>query len=1339
MACHSVFAAMPSVKYSEGENVEFFWDNLSKINTLSPGHISFGVRFNSASRSSAEYTVKYSVDDGYTIVQSFLVPASKVVEKHFSLYEEAGIHNFSISIEKAGNILYNNEEKLYVIKNYEHQFMDELSGRGVNAHIRLMPYIRDLKYCADLIGMAGWKVVRGSDDYEYAEKERNVYNFSYSDNVEKYYRPYGIRTYYLTGYGNGWLYIPERDMDKNVGWSTHTKNMGPQTEESILQYAAFHNEVAKHYKDSGNLEAIETWNEYNHRSWLPDTTAQSFTDFIKPIKLQLIKNGNDEADISTFTFHTNNKQAWYEKSMEIGFYPYFDRIAEHRYSHKGNFEASNALEAYCVQSNDTLTNFGGWKITDVSECGFTTPEGANSYATEESAAQEIAKMYTIFEYNDFKNIMVYDLMNDGQESTYTEHNFGQVNYDGTLKPQYLTLTNYNNQTSGAVLIGEIKDSQFENGTRAFLYYKDGKPVVITWANLSDSKEQTWNLGNENVQVIDNLGNAILNNAQSVTYGKDPIYIKGLSEKWILNAVYNDLCIKNDNFLSKYSEKLPDGIVVDAKKIFSNAEKHLTEDISNEDVFKLFEEYMQFGIDIIKVSKENGVNETDISGALWLLYKGAEKLNNLYITKCGNNPLTEIGNNYEKSYLKSREYLDKMMIKQHSDAILRFARNYYNAANTVYKLEENPSKNGVINAYSAMSEELCRWFDTFYEVESLTNIGLQIQTPYYDRKTYVNREITTEVNLNNYGNEDFNGTICVYNEQGEKVAETSPVKVKANGGYKQTSVTIKADKPKDDSGISYYYFVYVDNEGNHLASLRNAYEVKDSINASVLPCEMDIKNLKNIQLRVENLLDVEQNAHIALESDNGLKFKSSGVDVKLAAKESKVIDIPLAYINDVKYHLYSFEYKITDDSGYVVAQQDSLISFTNIIKTENDIDIMNWDGNISEWEDAYPFYINIPKKATEFESWKNAECSARAFLKYNSNALYALVDVYDEAFLQTFAGSSMWQGDSLQISIDALNDKATAYQDDDYELGFSYTYVGNEFYAWKSPSTLKTGDVDFFKMIRDDNNNFTRYLIKLDKTILTNVSLGGKPIGLNLAINDNDYLSREGFYQFTKGTADSKNPSLYKNFKFFEEKSGILEDGFAGEIFPLSVQDNIASKKSLTDIKGHWAEKNILEMVQFGYLSGVGNNLFEPDRDMTRAEFITMVVQSMEMQEDSNRRFTDVVEGEWYEGYINSASGIIPDAMIDDDGNLRPEIPITRQEAFYILTKAYLNDENEEINSMHIQYYNDGEDVSLWAIDMLNIAIDRRIITGTPEGNLNPNNNITRAEAATCVLNALKLK
>ena len=1336
--CQTVYAAMPAVKYTEGESVEFYWDNISKINTLTPGNISFCVKFDSLSKTSSEYIVKYNLGDNPQVAHSVTVPVGEKTEKHFSLYCDPGIYDFSVSVEKDGNVLYNSDEKIYVIKNYEHQFMDELSGRGVNIHVQLMPYARDLKFVADLIGLAGWKVVRGGIEYEYIEKEQNVYNFTNSDVAEELFLPYNLRTYFQSGYGNGWLYIPERGMDKSVGWSAHTRYGSPQTQESILKYGEIHNAIAEHYENNYNLEAIETWNEFNAVGRLPATNAQIFTDFIKSIKLNLIKNGNDQTDISTFTFHTNKKQAWYEKSMEMGFYPYFDRIAEHKYSHKGHFEESDMLGAYCIQTNDTLTKFGGWKIMDVSECGFTTPQGANSYATEESAAQEISKMYTIFEYNDFENIMVYDLMNDGQEATYTEHNFGQVKYDGSLKPQYLALTNYNNQTSGAVLIGEIKDNQFKNGTRAFLYYKDGKPVVITWANTADSSEQTWNLNGENVNVTDNFGKIIEENIRTVTYGKNPIYIKGLSDKWILNAVYNDLCKKNKDFIEKYADKLPMEVMTRATTLFANTENTLKNEISCEESLRLFREYMAFGEELITKAILADVEEVDISGALWLLYKSAEKLNNLYLTK--EKDIPEItGNIYEDAYSKSRKYLDNMQIKMYSDAILRFARNYYGSAKTVYGLEDNPSKNGVVSAYFAMSNELCKWFDAFYEKESSTNLGLQIQTPYYDRKTNVNKEITTEVNLNNYSNEDFEGTICVYNELGEKVAETSSFKLKANGGYKQTFVTIKGEKPKDDTGITYYYFVYEDKNGNQLASLRNAYEVKDSIKASVLPCEDIVDDMKSIKLCVENLTDSVQNAHIKLESGEGFKFKSSNIDISLEANETKIIDMPLAYIDDVKYHFYSFEYTIIDDDGYTIAEQDSLISFTNILKADDDFDVENWDGDISAWEDAYPLYINLPINATERTSWENAECSARAFLKYNSDALYVLVDIYDEAFLQTFAGSSMWQGDSIQVSVDAANDKATSYQDDDYELGFSYTYVGKEFYSWKSPSTLKTGDVNFFKMIRDDNNNFTRYLIKLDKTVLTNVDLGGKAIGLNIVINDNDYLSREGFYEFTKGTADTKNPSLYKNFRFIESGNGTLVDGLAEQLFPVSVNENVAPVKILKDIKGHWAEKNIFDMVQLGYIDGVGNNLFEPERNVTRAEFITMVSRSTGVDTDSGREFDDVADGEWFSEYVKRASGVIPEEMISDGVNLEPNKPITRQEAVYILTKACLVNNNINVLSEKYKDYIDADEVATWAVDMFNIALEKKIITGTPDKKLNPNSNLTRAEAATCVYNALQIK
>ena len=163
-----------------------------------------------------------------------------------------------------------------------------------------------------------------------------------------------------------------------------------------------------------------------------------------------------------------------------------------------------------------------------------------------------------------------------------------------------------------------------------------------------------------------------------------------------------------------------------------------------------------------------------------------------------------------------------------------------------------------------------------------------------------------------------------------------------------------------------------------------------------------------------------------------------------------------------------------------------------------------------------------------------------------------MDIYDEAQLQPFTVGDMWQGDCVQISLDPENNGGKAYADDDFEIGFSVTPLGNEIYVWKQPDdSITSGVTESFKMVRDDNLGVTRYLIKLDDAMISNVNINDiKTLSLNVAVNDNDYLQREGYYQFTLGTADQKAPDYYEDFTFENTQETNFVDGYVD--FPVKI-------------------------------------------------------------------------------------------------------------------------------------------------------------------------------------------
>ena len=453
--------------------------------------------------------------------------------------------------------------------------MDKLSGRGICVHYMRSPYKEDKAFVNDLMNAAGITVARDGYEWENIERTKKNYNFSDTTIYTSDAKEKGISTYWNASYGCGKLYPPAEGLNADSGWDALVRYGFPQTQESIQAYADFTQEVIEYFKKNDYpLTALETWNEMNSLDMNAATMAQIFTDFTRPVKIKSILNGNDDVDIATFTPHNKNQTGFLNGCMHMNFYPLFDRYAGHEYVHNNGFETSNEYQKKIKKLDDFITNYGGWKKIDLSETGFTTV-GISTTATLESAAEEIPKTYVMGEYENIDNMIIYDLMNDGTNPDYTEDNFGAVTYDGELKPQYLTMTNFNNQTSGGILIGEL-ETRLPSGTRAFLYYKDGEPVVIAWANNDDNATVEWNLNGESVEITDNYGNVIASGAGSVVLDQNPVYIKGMSDKWIVNAVYHDVRILNKEWLEQFSDGVNKGTLDSFENMFKNTEQALSD-------------------------------------------------------------------------------------------------------------------------------------------------------------------------------------------------------------------------------------------------------------------------------------------------------------------------------------------------------------------------------------------------------------------------------------------------------------------------------------------------------------------------------------------------------------------------------------------------------------------------------------------------------------------------------------------------------------------------------------------------------------------------------------------
>lgn len=175
----------------------------------------------------------------------------------------------------------------------------------------------------------------------------------------------------------------------------------------------------------------------------------------------------------------------------------------------------------------------------------------------------------------------------------------------------------------------------------------------------------------------------------------------------------------------------------------------------------------------------------------------------------------------------------------------------------------------------------------------------------------------------------------------------------------------------------------------------------------------------------------------------------------------------------------------------------------------------------------------------------------------------------------------------------------------------------------------------------------------------------------------------------------------------------------------------------TDVRGHWAKSAVNNLGSRKIMEGVGGGLFEPARNMTRAEFAATIVRALGLKPEAGAApFTDVRESDWHNGYILTAwsYGLITGSP---DGAFRPDERITREQAMAVLARAMeltnLKAKLPEAADGEVPLaFADADQVSGWAKAAIADIIRAGIVTGRSGAELAPKAHVTRAEVAAMV-------
>lgn len=165
----------------------------------------------------------------------------------------------------------------------------------------------------------------------------------------------------------------------------------------------------------------------------------------------------------------------------------------------------------------------------------------------------------------------------------------------------------------------------------------------------------------------------------------------------------------------------------------------------------------------------------------------------------------------------------------------------------------------------------------------------------------------------------------------------------------------------------------------------------------------------------------------------------------------------------------------------------------------------------------------------------------------------------------------------------------------------------------------------------------------------------------------------------------------------------------------------------------WFAPEVDYAVREGLFNGRNEMTFDPNSDMTRAEFVSVlwrIAGSPEYTNTTSAVFEDVPSGTWYTAAVNWANknGIVNGV---DKTHFAPTESITREQIVTILFRYSKTVDGVDVTSAAdlSKAIKDSAKISEYAVDATKWSVAIKLILGDENGNFNPQNNATRAEVA----------
>jgi len=190
-----------------------------------------------------------------------------------------------------------------------------------------------------------------------------------------------------------------------------------------------------------------------------------------------------------------------------------------------------------------------------------------------------------------------------------------------------------------------------------------------------------------------------------------------------------------------------------------------------------------------------------------------------------------------------------------------------------------------------------------------------------------------------------------------------------------------------------------------------------------------------------------------------------------------------------------------------------------------------------------------------------------------------------------------------------------------------------------------------------------------------------------------------------------------------KRGSLWRKGMAVALSCLLLADAAPSVGAASDMSGHWAESTIQKWVSEGTIKGYEDGTFRPERPITRAEIAALVNRKLGVAAATRpAAFTDLPSEGWQYAPLAAAveRGYIKGY---EDGSIRPDEPVTRQELAVMLDGIMGLETGDTLKT-----FADEAEFPEWSRVSIRDVASHGIMGGYQDGTFGPTRRVTRAEA-----------